>query len=78
MINFQHWFIPEPMEAAKKDLETTENPIQAIAERPGYNNAYNFTRTFRSTFGISPSEYRKRMLGEYSCFLFNSFIQIVS
>lgn len=61
---FNKYLTKQKMEAAKKDLETTENPIQAIAERLGYNSAYYFTRTFKSTFGISPSEYRKRMLGE--------------
>ena len=59
-LGFNKYLTKEKMVVAQKELATTETPVQIIAENLGYNNAYYFTRTFKSTFGLSPTEYRKR------------------
>ena len=61
---FNKYLTKQKMQRAKKLLETTEDSISSIAENLGYSSAYYFTRTFKSTYGLSPSEYRKRMLSE--------------
>ena len=60
-LGFNKFLTKQKMEVAKTDLATTEKSIQLISERIGYNSAYYFTRIFKSSFGISPSEYRKRL-----------------
>ncbi len=40
-------------------LATTDFPIEQIAVTVGYSNAGRFSRDFRSSTGLNPSEYRK-------------------
>lgn len=47
------------MSDATDYLSNTELKISEIAEKIGYNSADHFSRVFRSTFQISPQEYRK-------------------
>ena len=60
-IGFSKYFNKVKMEKAKEMLETTDLLIQNIAEKLGYTNAYYFTRTFKSIYGMSPAEYRKQI-----------------
>jgi AraC-like DNA-binding protein len=46
------------MEAAVQRLRDTRDPIAAIALDCGYSDQSAFTRQFRQTVGISPSQYR--------------------
>jgi PAS domain S-box-containing protein len=46
------------MEAAAHRLRETNDPISAIALDCGYSDQSAFTRQFRQTIGLSPSEYR--------------------
>ncbi len=46
------------MEAAVKRLQETNDPIATIALDCGYSDQSAFTRQFRQTTGLSPSEYR--------------------
>lgn len=46
-------------EQAKKLLKTTSDSVGQIARVLGYQNAENFTRTFKSICGINPNDYRK-------------------
>jgi len=48
------------MEAARRALEDTEQPIKAIAAATGHGNEQNLRRVFLRRLGISPGEYRKR------------------
>lgn len=41
-------------------LSQTETPVQDIAERLGFADASNFSRTFRRWCGATPSAYRRR------------------
>jgi len=47
------------MEAAVNRLRQTEQPIATIAQDCGYSDQSAFTRQFRQTVGLSPSQYRR-------------------
>lgn len=43
---------------AKKLLKSTDDSIDAISERVGYNNSSGFIRAFKKRFNITPDKYR--------------------
>jgi len=47
------------MKKAKQLITTTTLPLKDIAEQVGYYNMSSFTRRFKLTHGITPSEFRK-------------------
>lgn len=49
-------------EQATKMLKSSTDPIAEIGRKLGYQNAENFTRTFKEIGGMSPNEYRKKYL----------------
>lgn len=51
---------------AVRFLQNTEMKISEIAEQIGYNSADHFSRVFRSTYQVSPQEYRKTHTPESS------------
>ena len=51
------------LEEAKQILETTEDPVEAVANEVGYEDGSFFRRLFRRQVGLSPAEYRKRFGG---------------
>ncbi|MFI6511369.1 helix-turn-helix domain-containing protein [Streptosporangium sp. NPDC050855] len=42
------------------DPAKRDRPIHAIAARWGFGTAAHFTRAFRTAYGLSPREYRRR------------------
>lgn len=50
-------------------LINTNIRISEIADRIGYNSADHFSRVFRSTFGMSPQEYRRQNRNEETMFV---------
>jgi transcriptional regulator GlxA family with amidase domain len=48
------------LEEAKQMLETTDLPIEAIANEMGYEDASFFSRLFRRETGLTPAHYRLR------------------
>jgi transcriptional regulator GlxA family with amidase domain len=48
------------LEEAKHVLETTDRPVEAIANEIGYEDASFFGRLFRRKVGLTPAQYRKR------------------
>lgn len=48
------------LEEAKQMLEATDNPIEAIANEVGYEDAGFFGRLFKRKVNLSPAQYRKR------------------
>jgi transcriptional regulator GlxA family with amidase domain len=48
------------LEEAKQMLETTEAPIEVIANEVGYEDAGYFSRLFRREVNLTPNHYRKR------------------
>jgi PAS domain S-box-containing protein len=49
------------METAERRLRETDAPIAMIALDCGYSDQSAFTRQFRQTIGLSPSEYRRAL-----------------
>lgn len=47
-------------EEAKQILETTNQPLEAVAVAVGYQDPVFFSRLFKRTVGISPGRYRQR------------------
>jgi transcriptional regulator GlxA family with amidase domain len=48
------------LEAAKQLLETTDERLDKLAERVGYEDATFFSRLFRRKVGLTPALYRRR------------------
>lgn len=56
--NFTDYLIQVKMETALKLLKDLRYKTYEISEMVGYSNAKNFTRTFKSFYGKTPSEYK--------------------
>lgn len=41
-------------------LAGTQMPVQAVARAAGFNDPFNFSRTFRARYGCPPSAYRRK------------------
>ena len=52
------------MEQAKKLLLSSDLPIAEVAERSGYGDYRVFTKVFKKSEGITPSQYRREFLAE--------------
>jgi transcriptional regulator GlxA family with amidase domain len=48
------------LEAARRALEDSSQPIKAIAAATGHGSEQNLRRVFLRRLGTSPGEYRKR------------------
>ncbi|MFO1531486.1 MAG: AraC family transcriptional regulator [Kiritimatiellia bacterium] len=59
----RQYLIRVRVEAACRLLQETEDNIAAIALRCGFFDQAHFTRAFTARMGISPSRYRREMLG---------------
>ena len=57
-ITLRQYIISYRFKAAKKMLELTDKSIADIAEETGFTDASYFAKSFKSTFGITPKEYR--------------------
>lgn len=62
-MNFSGYMIKVRMEEARKLLDDPTHKIYEISSRVGYDNPKNFTRVFRSFYGMSPEHYRKKQAG---------------
>jgi AraC-like DNA-binding protein len=49
------------MQRAAALLQWAEASVAEIAARVGYEDAYYFSRLFRSVFGVSPRAYRQHL-----------------
>lgn len=48
------------VEAARRDLETTDDTLDVIARRCGFGTAETLRRSFRRRLGVAPDSYRRR------------------
>jgi transcriptional regulator GlxA family with amidase domain len=48
------------LEEAKQMLETSDLPVEAIANEVGYEDSSFFGRLFRRKIGLTPAQYRLR------------------
>ena len=49
----------ERIAEAKELLVNSNFTLEAISERLGFNNASNFNKSFKTSIGLSPKEFRK-------------------
>ncbi|MEW6384921.1 MAG: helix-turn-helix domain-containing protein, partial [Pseudomonadota bacterium] len=57
------WLIRERVAFARELLETTDRPLQWIAEQAGFGSQESFRRHFRGQVDASPTEYRSQHRG---------------
>ena len=48
------------IEKAKEYLEKTDDPVNTVAIKVGYDNFSYFSKVFKDMVGVTPKEYRKR------------------
>lgn len=61
------WIRSRRLEGARRDLADSSlrtTPIHAVAARWGFPRASDFTRAFRTAYGLSPKEFRLQALSE--------------
>lgn len=63
-VNFLAYLTNIRMEQAKKLLISTDNSIAEIADRCGYGDYRVFTKVFKKSEGITPSQYRREFLNK--------------
>ncbi|OMF21087.1 DNA-binding response regulator [Paenibacillus sp. FSL H8-0548] len=56
--NFTDYLIQVKMKVAMRLIQENQFKTYEISEMVGYSNAKNFTRTFKSFYGKTPSEYK--------------------
>ncbi len=61
----RQYIISYRLKLAKSLLETTDKGIADIAEECGFTDASYFTKSFKSSFGETPKEYRNRFKDEF-------------
>ena len=59
--NYKAYLTKVRMEAALKLLQETDCKTYEIGEQVGYNNVRRFVDAFKSIYGVSPLEYKKRL-----------------
>lgn len=57
------WILSQRLGLAQQLLETTDNPIDLIAEMAGFGSAVSLRQHFNFSFKISPSNYRREFRG---------------
>ena len=63
-VNFLSYYTNIRMEKAKKLLLSTSLSIAEVADQSGYGDYRVFTKVFKKTEGITPSQYRRDFLEE--------------
>jgi AraC family transcriptional activator FtrA len=54
------WLTHQRLLAAQRRLETTDDPVDAVAAAAGFDTAMTLRHHFRRTFGTTPTAYRRR------------------
>jgi two-component system response regulator YesN len=57
--NFLEYLTDTRVQAAKQLLSDTGRSINQVSEEVGYNDIKHFTKVFKKTTGLTPTEYRK-------------------
>jgi transcriptional regulator GlxA family with amidase domain len=53
------WLTAERLRRSQLLLETSNLPIEAVAEQVGFVSAVTYRQQFKARFGVSPAEWRK-------------------
>jgi transcriptional regulator GlxA family with amidase domain len=57
------WLLMQRLSVAQRMLETTDQPIERIAERAGFGTALSMRQHFGAAFNTTPSMYRREFRG---------------
>jgi len=57
------WVLAEKIRRAKELLESTQLPIETVAEQSGFQSAVSFRQSFKRALHVSPSGWRKTFAG---------------
>jgi len=57
----RQWLLERRLQKAAQLLQTTDKPVQQIADECGFESLSHFNRYFKAKFGLSPSQYRNMM-----------------
>jgi transcriptional regulator GlxA family with amidase domain len=57
------WLLSQRLSLAQRMLETTDQPIERIAERAGFGTALSMRQHFGVAFHTTPSMYRREFRG---------------
>lgn len=60
----QEYLMNYRMEQSARLLRTTGLSIQEVAGQAGYNNPLTFSKVFKNAYGLSPKNYRLKILAE--------------
>lgn len=58
------WLIAERLRRSQTLLESSQLPVERIAEQVGFQSPVTWRQHFKSHFGVSPSEWRKTFRGD--------------
>lgn len=64
-MTLRQYIIAYRLKQAKRLLELTDKSAAEIAEECGFTDASYFAKTFKSTFGMTPKEYRNSFKDEF-------------
>ncbi len=64
-ITLRQYVINYRLKLAKKMLELTDKTAAEIADETGFTDASYFAKTFKSTFGMTPKEYRNQFKEDF-------------
>ena len=54
------WLMARRLAAAARSLTETDSPVTEVALDAGFADLSNFNAAFRRTFGVTPTEHRRR------------------
>lgn len=57
------WLLGQRLGLAQQLLETTDHPVESVAESAGFGSAVSLRQHFNQAFKISPSNYRREFRG---------------
>jgi transcriptional regulator GlxA family with amidase domain len=60
----QQWIAQQRIDAVRRLLETTELPVEQIADRAGFGTAASMRQHLRVAIGVSPTAYRRTFRSE--------------
>ena len=58
------WLIAERLRRSQTLLESSQLPVERIAEQVGFQSPVTWRQHFKSHFGVSPAEWRKTFRGD--------------
>jgi len=64
-VTLRQYIIAYRMKLAQRLLEFTDKSIGEIAEEAGFKDASYFTKSFKTSFGLTPKEYRNQFVDKF-------------